>query len=448
MRDYRDFGADLVRKAALRGADGADAYVVQRRTCRVRVRMGEVESLEEAGTEGVGLRVFRNGATALVHTTDLSPNSLDRLLDDALQLASVTDADPCNRLPERVNGPGVSRSLGIFDPAVCGIATERKVEMLSEMEEVGRAFDPRINNSNGAWWEDAVERVTLANSVGFVGQFDHSRVGMGVSLVAEQDGVKQTDTWSSAARSLAAVEPPADIGRKAAERVIRKLGARPVSTQTVPVVFDPVVAEDLLGILVGTLNGMAIFRRNSFLVGKLGQRIGNRHINIVDDGIRAGGLGTRPFDGEGVPTRRTEVIREGVLRSYLCDTYTAGKLHLPCTGNASRTYDVAPGVGPTNFYLEPGAVDPGEIIRSVDRGLLVTRLYWVGTNLASGDYSRGAEGIWIEHGSLTHPVQEVTIAGNVLDMLQRIEVVGSDLEFRGTVASPTLLLSNLVLSGH
>ncbi len=323
-----------------------------------------------------------------------------------------------------------------------------KIAHLEAMEAAGRAVDPRINNANGAWWEDVVARVTLANSSGFVGQYDHTRASLGVSLVAEEHGVKQTGSWSSSARSLEKLQSPEVIGRKAAERVLRKLGARPVATQNVPVVFDPRVGEDLLRILFDALEGFAVMRRSSFLVGKLGKKVGGACLSLVDDATMPGGLGSRPFDGEGVRSRRTQVLDEGVLTSYLCDTYTANKLGIPSTGNASRRYDRAPVVGPSNLYLQAGSTSPDEIIGSVAKGLFVTRLYWVGTNLASGDYSRGAEGVWIENGQLTYPVQEVTIAGNVLEMLERIVVVGSDLEFSRPVACPTLLVSDLVISGH
>ncbi len=448
MKDYRDFSEDLVRRALRRGADGADAYLVQLRKCAIDARMGTVETLQESSSEGVGLRVFRKGATALVHSTDLSRASLDRLLDEAMRLAAITDSDPGNCLPDaRLLAP-YAAPLAIHDDLLHSFPIEEKTAQLHEMEAAGRAVDGRINNSNGAWWRDSVERVTLANSAGFVGQYDHTQVGMGVSLVAEQNGVKQTDSWSSSARSLGRLEPAEVIGRKAASRVLRKLGGRPVSTQAVPIVFDPIVGEDLLRILFEALNGMAILRHNSFMVGRLGERVGNPLIHLVDDATMVAGLGSRPFDGEGVGARRTDVIRGGILSSYLCDTFTAIKLGLDCTGNAARRFDAAPVVGPTNLYLEAGTTPPEEIIRSVSRGMFVTKLYWVGTNLANGDYSRGAEGVWIENGELTHPIQEVTIAGNVLDMLQRIAVVGSDLEFRGPLASPTLLVSDIVISGR
>ncbi len=448
MKDYRDFAADLVKKAMARGAGGADVYLEQARRCTIRSRMGRVETLQESGSEGVGLRVFLGDATALVYSTDLSKPSLERLLDEAFALVSVMDRDPANRLPPAETLGGPVEPLRIFDDAVGALAVPEKIARLEQMEAAGRAVDARITNSNGAWWDDLVARVTVANSQGFVGQYDHTRVGLGVSLVAETNGVKQMDGWSSSARFLECLQEPTAIGRKAAARVLRKLGARQVATQHVPVVFDPRVGEDLLRILFGALEGFALVRRSSFLVGKLGQKLGGSCLNLVDDATLPGRLGSRPFDGEGVRSQRTRVVDRGVLTSYLCDTYTATKLRLPGTANASRRYDRTPVVGPSNFYLEAGSTPPEDIIASVSKGLFVTRLYWVGTNLATGDYSRGAEGIWIEDGRLTHPVQEVTIAGNVLEMLERIALVGSDLEFRGPVASPTLLVSDLVISGH
>jgi PmbA protein len=250
------------------------------------------------------------------------------------------------------------------------------------------------------------------------------------------------------ARRLHRLESPEAVGRIAARRTLRRLGARKVATQEVPVVFDPDMAASLLGSLCSAVSGSTIYRGTSFLAGKLGEHVTAPGLSVVDDGRMPGGLGSRPFDGEGLPTRRTVVIQDGVLTSYLLDTYTGRKLGLASTGNASRSLGQRPTVGPTNFHVVPGAHSPEEIIRSVDRGLYVTEMIGFGVNLVTGDYSRGAVGIWIEKGELTHPVEEVTIAGNLKEMLCGIEMIGSDLEWRSPIASPTLKIARMTVAGE
>jgi PmbA protein len=236
---------------------------------------------------------------------------------------------------------------------------------------------------------------------------------------------------------------PEEIGVMAARRTLRKLGGRSVPTQAVPVVLEPNLARDLLGDIFNAASGESIFRKASFLVGQLGEQIANERLTVIDDGLIPRGLGSRPFDGEGLPTRRTVVISGGVLESYLLNSYTARKLGLRSTGNAGLSGP--PGVGAGNLYIERGPYSPDEIIKSVSKGLLVTELLGFGVNIVTGDYSRSAGGIWIENGELTFPVQGVTIAGNLKEMLNSIEMVGNDLDFRGSVVSPTLLIGRMTI---
>jgi PmbA protein len=255
----------------------------------------------------------------------------------------------------------------------------------------------------------------------------------------------QRDYWYDVRRKLVEMDSPEQIGRVAAERALRKLQARPVPTQSVPVVFEPPVARELLGDIFDAVSGESIFRKASFLVGRLGEQVASKNLSVIDDGARPGGLGSRPFDGEGLPTRCTVVIRDGVLESYLLNTYTARKLGMKSTGNAARGLVGVPTVEAGNLYIQPGRYSPREIIGSVTRGLYVTELIGFGVNIVTGDYSRSASGVWIENGELTFPVQGVTIAGNLKDMLNKIEMVGNDLEFRGSVVAPTLLVSQMII---
>jgi PmbA protein len=308
--------------------------------------------------------------------------------------------------------------------------------------------DSRITNSEGSEYGHGDAQIFFANSHGFAGEFRASSVTLSVTPIAQDHAGMQRDGWYSSQRQLRRLESPEAVGRRAAQRTLRRLGARKVRTQEVPVVFDPDMAASLLRSLCGALSGSAIYRGASFLVGKLGQRVAASGLTVVDDGRMPGALGSRPFDGEGLPTRRTVVIENGVLAGYLLDTYTGRKLGLASTGNASRSLGQRPTVGPMNFYIRPGAFSAEEIIRSVDRGLYVTEMIGFGVNLVTGDYSRGAVGIWIEKGELAFPVEEITIAGNLKDMLRDIEMIGNDLEWRSSIAAPTLKIGRMTVAGN
>jgi PmbA protein len=258
----------------------------------------------------------------------------------------------------------------------------------------------------------------------------------------------QRDYWYSVARTLTKLESPEEVGRIAAERTIRRLGGRKVKTQKVPIVFDPQVARSLLGEICDAVNGDSIYRGASFLTGKLGEKIAGENITIVDDGTMRGGFGTSPFDSEGVPSRRTVVIERGELKSYLLNTYTARKLNLKTTGNAARGLAGNPGIGAGNFYLQSGDKSPKQIMADIREGLLVTEFLGFGVNLVTGDFSRGASGLWIVNGEPAFPVEEITVAGNLKDMLFNISAIGSDLEFRGAVACPTLRIEGMTVAGE
>ena len=258
----------------------------------------------------------------------------------------------------------------------------------------------------------------------------------------------QRDSWYAIQRAYARLESPESVGREAARRTLRRLGARKVATCTAPVIFDQETAGSLLGNLCGALSGYALYKGASYLIGKLGQQIAHETVTVYDDGRMPRGLGSRTFDGEGLPTRRTPVVERGVLKSYLLDTYSGRKLGLASTGNASRSVGESPSVGPTNFYLVPGTAAPADIIRSVKRGLYVTELIGFWINMVTGDYSRGAAGFWIENGELAYPVEEITIAGNLKRMFLDIELIGNDLEFRGRIASPTIKIGEMTIAGN
>jgi PmbA protein len=289
----------------------------------------------------------------------------------------------------------------------------------------------------------------LANSQGFIGDYRRSYCSVSAVPIAQQEGSSmQRDYWFSVARSLSRLDSPESVGVEAARRTLRRLGARKVKTQRVPIVFDPLVAGSLLGHVFEAVNGDSIYRSASFLAGKLGEKIAGANVTIVDDGTIVGGFGSSPFDAEGVPTRRTMVIDKGVLKSYLLNTYTAKKLKMKTTGNAARGLAGTPGIGAGNFFMEKGAKEPKAIIGDIKEGLYVTEFLGFGVNLVTGDFSRGASGVWIQNGEMTFPVEEVTVAGNLRDMLNSISEIGNDLEFRGSVACPTLRIDGMTVAGE
>jgi PmbA protein len=269
-----------------------------------------------------------------------------------------------------------------------------------------------------------------------------------VPIAQDDAGNMQRDYWYSVARSLARLDPAEQVGKEAARRTVRRLGARKAKTAHVPVVLDPMVATSMLEHIFEGVNGDSVYRGASFLAGKLGEQIAGSNITVIDDGTLVGGFGTSPFDGEGIPTRRTVVVENGVLKSYLLNTYTAKKLGLETTANASRGLAGTPGIGPGNYFLEAGTKTPKQIIGDIKDGLYVTEFLGMGVNLVTGDYSRGASGLWIVNGELAYPVEEITVAGNLKDIFKNISEIGSDLEFRGSVASPTIRIDGLTVGGE
>src|SRR6185503_7688600 len=303
--------------------------------------------------------------------------------------------------------------------------------------------------SDGGSFDAATGHKILANSLGFLGEYRRSYCSVSaVPIAQDENGAMQRDYWYSVARSLGRLESPEHVGRVAAKRTLRRLGARKVKTQQVPVIFDPLVATSILEHIFEGVNGDSVYRGASFLAGKLGQKIAGENVTVIDDGTIPGGFGTSPFDSEGIPTRRTVVIDRGVLKSYLLNTYTAKKLGLKTTANASRGLAGSAGVGPGNFYIEAGSRSEKDLIAGVRQGLYVTELIGASANTVTGDYSSGAVGLWIENGELAYPVSEITIAGNLKQMLMNLEQVASNLEFRSSIASPAVLTGEMTISGQ
>ena len=451
--DLESLAADVVARAVKAGASDAEAVVREGDEFSVNVRMGEVETLQESGSRGLGLRVFHGKRSATASTSDLTADGIRQLIEGAMALVKVTEEDPFTGLPEAAEFGSLTEDLHLYYDDVYSLDGKQRIEWARRAEAAALGADPRITNSDGGSFDAATGRMVLANSRGFVGGYRTSYAGVSAApLAMDTNGQMQRDGWWSSARSFAHLESPEAVGQEAARRTLRRLGARRVATQRVPIVFAPEVARSLIGSIFEAASGDAIWRSASFLAGKLGESIGAANINIVDDhtmllGTGAGGYGTSPFDGEGLRSQRTVVVENGALRNYLLNTYTARKLGMKSTHNASRGLAGTPGVGCGNLYLEPGAQTPEEIIVEIPAGFFVTSLMGFGTNIVTGDYSRGATGLWIENGQLTHAVEEVTVAGNLGEMLKNVAAIGNDLVFRGAIASPTLRIDGMTVAG-
>ncbi len=449
MSELLDIASSAVRRALELGATGAECTISEAEEFSASVRMREVENLKQAGSRAAGIRVLVGNLTGSSRTSDLTPQGIENMVRGSLDLARITTADPHAGLPDpselgRVN----EADLRLFDGSVSRMETEWKIAQAKKAEEVALAADARITNSEGASFDSYIGSRVFANSLGFKGEYRTSSCGLSVVPVAKQNGSMERDYWHTAAREVSRLESPEEVGRRAAERALRRLNPRKVPTQKVPVIFEPRTARMLLGDLFDAVNGGAIYRHASFLAGKLGEKIASDALTIIDDATMPGLFGSSPFDDEGVMSRRTVVIERGVLKSYLLNTYTARKLGLKTTGNASRGLAGNAGVGPGNFYIEAGTRSEADLIAAVRQGLYVTELIGASANTVTGDYSSGAAGLWIENGELAYPVSEITIAGNLKQMLMNLEHVGANLEFRSSVASPSLVIAEMTISGQ
>ncbi|HEY7353311.1 MAG TPA: TldD/PmbA family protein [Terriglobales bacterium] len=447
--DLKELAQDLVRRAISCGATAAECVIREGDEFSTLVRLGQVETLKESGSKSIGIRVFNGKRAASTHSSDFTRAGLDRMLSSAIELSKITSEDPFAGIPEPDQLGSISGDLDLYSSDVYSLPGQERIAYARRAEKAALDSDPRIKNSEGGSFDAATGHKILANSHGFVGEYRRSYCSVAaVPIAQDENGAMQRDYWFSVSRNLAKLESAEEVGKIAAQRALRRLGARKAKTQQVPIIFDPLVANSILGHIFEGVNGDSVYRGASFLAGKLGQKVAAENVTVIDDGTMVGGFGTSPFDGEGIPTRRTVVISKGVLASYLLNTYTARKLGLETTGNASRGLAGTPGIGPGNYFLQPGPRTPQQLIGDVKEGLYVTEFLGMGVNLVTGDYSRGASGLWISGGELTYPVEEITVAGNLKDMFMNISEIANDLEFRGAVASPTIRIDGLTVGGE
>jgi PmbA protein len=442
-----DFAGSIVRQAMAAGATAAECTLAEGEEFSATVRMRSLETLKDAGSRGAGLRVLIGQRTGSSYTSDLSREGIRAMVAQSIELAAITSEDTFAGLPDPEQLGTLPGDLGLFDGDVSALGTDFRIQQALDAEEASLAADPRIVNSEGGSFGAYTGQRVFANSLGFAGGYRTSSCSLGTTPVAREGDSMERDYWYSSARSFGRLEKADYIGRKAAQRTLRRLCSRKVATQKVPVIFDSQTSRSLISSVFEAVDGDSVYRNSSFLAGKLGEKVAADHVTIVDDGTIPGLFGTSPFDDEGVPSRRTVVIERGVLRSYLLNSYTARKLGMRTTGNAARGLTGNASVGHGNFYLEKGERTPEEMIRGVRSGLYVTELIGSGVNIVTGDYSRGAAGIWIENGELAYPVSEITVASTLQRMLTEMEYIGSDLEFRSSTAAPTVLIREMTVSG-
>jgi len=444
--DLTELAADVLDQARQQGATAGDLVIAGGESFSAGIRLGKVEKIQNSQEKRMGLRLFAGQSSAITSTANFTQAALQAFVTETLDLARATAADEFSGLPAQSDLAQDVPDLDLSDTNAL-LTVEEKLTRAQEAEEAAFACDSRITNSEGAEFANASREMVYANSLGFCGSYHTTSFSLSVVPVASQDGGMQRDYWYSSQRKLKDLEAAKAVGQKAAERTVRRLGAKQVRTQDAPVVFEPEMAASLLRHLASAISGAALYRKTSFLLDKLGEKIAADEIFVEDHARIPSALGSKPFDGEGLPTRQNIVVEDGVLTSYLLDTYSARKLGLQSTGNASRSFADTPAASTTNFFLRPGTIPPEDIIRSVRSGLYVTELSGFGVNPVTGDYSRGAVGLWIEGGEIAYPVEEITIAGNLLDMFKDIEVIGNDLERRGTISAPTVKIARMTIAG-
>ncbi len=446
--ELTELAARLVEKARKAGADVAEAGARGGYELSVRVRLGKPELVEEAGHHSVSLRVIKAQRVAITSTSDLSDTGIDRCVEDALSLVELSEPDPFAGPadPALLCSPP-HPDLELFDPAVGAIDAEQAIAQATEAEAAAFAADPRVTLSEGANFArtDGVSAIVLSS--GFSAQLRGSYASLSVAPVAEDEGgKKRRGHYWTAHRFAAQMEPAAAVGREAARRTVQKLGAKKIPTCEAPVVFDPDVSRSLLGSFAGCIVGGALFRRASYLLERLDTEVAASEITIIDDPLIARAPGSRPFDGEGLRARRNVVVENGVLKTFLLDSYSARKLGRTSTASAVRSGGSI-GAGTSNFVLQAGKQSPEAILESTARGLYVTELMGFGFNPITGDFSRGAAGFWIENGKLAFPVSEITISSTLDAMLKGIDAIGTDLVMRTSTAAPTLRVASMTISG-
>ncbi|MEN9581221.1 MAG: hypothetical protein RJA70_4230 [Pseudomonadota bacterium] len=438
----------LVHQARGRGAEVAEAQARQGWELSARVRLGQPDLISEAGHRSVYLRVFRNQCSALTSTSDVTDAGLERCVSDAIELLDLSE-------PDEWAGPASAEDLArapfleldLFDPVLGAIDAAEAVDRAARAERAALDFDPRVTLSEGATFARVTGASALVISNGFVGTQRGSYASLSVApVVLDQGDKRRRGHYWSARRHLADLEDERTIGEEAARRALRQLGARKVASTTAPVIFDQDTARSIVGTFAGCILGGALWRKSSYLLSRLDTPVASPLVSFVDEPHLPRGPGSRAFDGDGLPTRKNVVVEQGILKSYLLDTYSARKLHRAPTSSGSRG-GASVSSGTSNFIMQAGDRSREQLIAETERGLYVTEMMGFGFNAITGDFSRGATGYWIEDGKLAYPVSELTISSNLDQMLKNIDLVGNDLDLKTSTAAPTFRVSSMTIGG-
>lgn len=441
----KQLAQDVLRYARTRGASDAAVDISEGSGLSVAVRKGKIETIEQNKDKGIGVTVYlgegRNMRRGNASTSDFSQQALRDTVDAAYDIARFTAIDDCAGLPDEEDLEMHPRDLQLCTPWL--ISAEEAVELAQRCEAAALAVDKRITNSEGASVYAQQSHFVAANSRGFMGGYPFSRHSISVAPIAGKGGNMQRDDWYSSMRDPAKLAKPEAIGRYAAQRALARLNACKLSTRKCAVLFEAPLAAGLLGAFVQAVSGGALYRKSTFLLDSLGTQVFPDHIQIVEDPHVPGGVGSAPFDDEGVKTHRREVVRDGVVQGYFLSTYSARKLGMPTTGNSGGSHNLS-----LTSSLTTAADTFKGMLKKLDTGLLVTELMGQGVNYVTGDYSRGASGYWVEKGVIRYPVEEITIAGNMKDMLRQIVAVGNDTLIRGTKETGSILLEGMTVAGN
>lgn len=424
-------------EAARLGASQAEAGASLGSGLEIVVRLGEVETLERSRDRGLGITVYFGKRKGNASTADLSHDAIRETVAAACTIARYTAEDPFAGLADAALMAKEIPDLDLWHP--WQFELEEAIDLARHCEAAAREVDIRITNSDGGAFSSHAAMRVYGNSHGFLGAYRGTSHSLSCTVLASDDHGMQRDYWYSSARNPAALESVQDIGRRAGERTVRRLGATRLSTRRVPVLFAPEMAKSLIGHFLGAIRGTAQYRRSSFLQDAVGERVFPDYVRIAEKPLLPCGVGSAPFDEEGVATRNRDLVADGVIQGYILGSYSARKLGLQTTGNAG---------GVRNVTVEPGNDDFNALCRRMDRGLLVTELMGQGVNGVTGDYSRGAAGYWIENGELAYPVEEITIAGNLRDIYQRILAVGNNVDTRGNIRTGSILVEEMTVAGE
>ncbi|MCU7922736.1 MAG: metalloprotease PmbA [Candidatus Thiodiazotropha sp. (ex Dulcina madagascariensis)] len=427
---------DLLREAKRQGASAAEAGVSSDAGLSLTVRLGETETIEHTRDNGLGVTVYFGRRKGAASTSDLSPQALKETVAAACNFARYTSEDPCAGLADAGLMATDLPDLELYHP--WKLSVEQGIEQAIRCENAARELDPRIVNSEGATLNSHDGLQVYGNTHGFIGGYPASRHSLSCAVVGKQDDSMQRDYWYTLSRQGDRLQSPEQVGMIAAQRTLSRLGARQVATQQAPVLFQADVAVGLLRSFVGAIRGSALYRKASFLLDHLGRQIFPEFIEIHEEPRLPGGLASAAYDNEGVATTRRAFIRDGVLESYVLDSYAARKLGMETTGNAG---------GVRNLRINSGELDREGLLRKMERGLLVTELMGQGVNMVTGDYSRGVAGFWVEDGVIQYPVEEITIAGNLRDMLMGLREVGTDVETRSSIQTGSWLIDRMTIAG-